>query len=180
MEKKPWQSWGCRSKSHVVYKEFTGELFMNLLFYYKDLMTGYQGWEVLRDLLVHLADEETVAWSGWIMTRELMPPKASARLFPHSKQGLPHSCVLHPSPVLPFISWAGVGNSLRGVIFQTKWCCSNWSILVCYGTIVKDLLRGRMWKCRRVLFKGSNTAKGLCFLASFLYDDYRRWLGSWN
>lgn len=169
MEHKPWQSWGCWSKSNIVYKEFIGELFVNLLFYSKDLITGYQGWEVLRDLLVHLADEETVAWSGWIMTRELMPPKASARLFPHSKQALPGSCVLHPSPVLPFISWSGVGDSRHGVIFQMKWCYSHWSILVCYGTIVKDLLRGRMWKCRRVLFKGSNNAKGLYFLALFLW-----------
>ena len=153
---------------------------MNLLFYSEDLITGYQGWEVLRDLLVHLADEEAVAWSGWIMTRECMPPKASARLFPHSKQGLPGSCVLHPSPVLPFISWPEVGGSLHGVIFQMKWCCSNWSILVCDGTIVKDLLRGRMWKCRRVLFKGSNNARGFYFLALFLCDDYRWWVGSWN
>lgn len=43
--------------------------------------------------------QKTVAWSGWIMTRELMPPKASAGLFPHPTRvfSIPVlSCHSHP------------------------------------------------------------------------------------
>lgn len=59
LENKPWQSRGCWSKGNIVCKEFIGELFMNLLFYSKDLITGYQGWKRPEGHLVRLSDEET-------------------------------------------------------------------------------------------------------------------------
>ena len=87
LENKPWQSRGCWSKGNIVCKEFIGELFVNLLFYSKDLITAYQGWKRPERSFSSFGRwrnwQKTVAWSGWIVTRELMPPKASAGLFPH-------------------------------------------------------------------------------------------------